>query len=922
MKTPMKLICIILAMALAADLSATAKTLDWPIDATTAGARQFAAYHGETVRFNLQFMGAMTNLAPVCIYYQTNGMGKAEWFEPIPGTVFHPTNDCGAAFYRFFIRCTDPDGINYTANGSLRMLDSPGFEPSAVPLPVRTLDFSKIEVLNPPWGGVDAATVTNIVLDVAPAPGDYAAVSNAAMNAANLVSSSTNALDASLSSRLSHASRAATDYTDSATNGIGQALADVAGEVDGLRFAKLYPDGSVTSPADFTSGIKYDFNDASRTAAVKPFCNTGNADNDNSSLSGRVVIPPFVDAEGGPHVSDDGTRYKVTAVANDNGYDRWPNDGIYAIVAPTTVTSIGDHAFSYCPDLWSVSFPAATSIGKYAFYAGGTLGSISLPAATSIGARAFASCHLLASVSLPAATSIGDLAFWKCSSLESVSLPAATSIGANAFYNCTSLSSVSFPAATSIGRYAFRYCSSLAAVDFGGKARASVPTAASGFDDIPSSCKFVVPDSQYAAWTAASGWSDLVAAGHPFLRHSEWEYARRYELGAVAGLLDVVNVDRVQLSGEAAARGVTFTHSKGDDQNVAIEIGRGAVAAVDEAAANAAPSNTVLRSVSVAIGANAVARANATSSQAIAVGWNAQATGVNAIAIGSGAQHPDETAMTGDATVASGPTSISMGYGAKSTAKNAVQLGQGVNSEADTLKFFDVTVVKDGKVAAGLDTNAVFAAISDSLDPQVIEEFPDGFEAELSVKSHAVTTLAATNNTVGPGYEAYLTPTGSRNFEVYMANTETNRRGLPVSFATDFPGGRILGPWAKRKVKTLPFKVRTIEPVPKTLVLEVETYDDGWDWTPVVAGAYSTNGTTHVEGTNLQFAAFYQVGSGPTNRVLSALYDTLDIYSPDAAEGETIRIFGEDGEEIGSAEIGSAPAIRQGARDGTGGATR
>lgn len=148
----MKTHCTILATALAAALSASAKTFDWPIDAPTAGARQFTAYHGETVRFNLQFRGAMTNLSPRAIYYQTNGMGRAEWFGPVPGTVFHPTNDCGAAFYRFFIRCADPDGVDYTANGSLRLLDSPGFDPATVQLPVQTLDFSKIEVLNPPWG--------------------------------------------------------------------------------------------------------------------------------------------------------------------------------------------------------------------------------------------------------------------------------------------------------------------------------------------------------------------------------------------------------------------------------------------------------------------------------------------------------------------------------------------------------------------------------------------------------------------------------------------------------------------------------------------------------------------------------------------------------------------------------------------------
>ena len=82
---------------------------------------------------------------------------------------------------------------------------------------------------------------------------------------------------------------------------------------DPLLFAQYYPDGSVTSAAEFTSGIKYDAPDAAnRTVTVKPFSNTGNPENDNSSLVGWVVIPPFVDASGNGYISDDdGTRYKV-----------------------------------------------------------------------------------------------------------------------------------------------------------------------------------------------------------------------------------------------------------------------------------------------------------------------------------------------------------------------------------------------------------------------------------------------------------------------------------------------------------------------------------------------------------------------------------------------------------------------------------
>ena len=158
---------------------------------------------------------------------------------------------------------------------------------------------------------------------------------------------------------------------------INAALAGKASksDVDPLLFAQYYPDGSVKSASEFTSGIKYDSPDTTnRTITVKPFCNTGDSDNDNSNLSGRVVIPPFVDAQGNPYISDDGTRYKVVGVSP--GAPEGSNQNLTAIVAPNTVTNIGYYAFGGCSALTSVSLPAATSIGYYAFYGCTSLTSI------------------------------------------------------------------------------------------------------------------------------------------------------------------------------------------------------------------------------------------------------------------------------------------------------------------------------------------------------------------------------------------------------------------------------------------------------------------------------------------------------------------------------------------------------------------
>ena len=223
-------------------------------------------------------------------------------------------------------------------------------------------------------------------------------------------------------------------------------------DVDPLLFAQYYPDGSVKSAAEFTSGIKYDAPDTvNRTITVKPFCNTGDSENDNSSLVGRVVIPPFVDAQGNPYISDDGTRFKVVGVSD--GSVRGGNNNLTEIVAPTTVVSIRAGAFTVCVALTSVSLPATTLIES----------------------DVFSGCNALATVSLPSATAIED----------------------NAFYNCTSLTTV----------------------DFGDTPRSSVPSLGSGaFNNVPTSCKIIVPYTQYDAWIAAENWRDLP---QEFVRHAE-----------------------------------------------------------------------------------------------------------------------------------------------------------------------------------------------------------------------------------------------------------------------------------------------------------------------------------------------------------------------------------------------------------------
>ena len=90
----------------------------------------------------------------------------------------------------------------------------------------------------------------------------------------------------------------------------------------------------------------------------------------------------------------------------------------------TGVTSIGEHAFSNCSGLTSV-----TILGS------GT---------TSIGENAFTGCRGLTSVTIGSGvTSIGDSAFIDCENLTSVTIGSdITSIGSIAFLNCKALTSM------------------------------------------------------------------------------------------------------------------------------------------------------------------------------------------------------------------------------------------------------------------------------------------------------------------------------------------------------------------------------------------------------------------------------------------------------------------------------------------------
>ena len=168
----MKRLLHLAAIVFAAALSGFAKTFDVDISTGKPAASNEAFYHGETIEFRaVRGRSVVTNIEYSCIWYTTNNSssvasGEGGWWKT-DGLVFHPTNDVGAAAYRFFLEGRDEIGRDWHANGLLRLLPSPGFTPNTLPLPVATLDFATITVLNPPWGDTDLTPATNYTDSVA-----------------------------------------------------------------------------------------------------------------------------------------------------------------------------------------------------------------------------------------------------------------------------------------------------------------------------------------------------------------------------------------------------------------------------------------------------------------------------------------------------------------------------------------------------------------------------------------------------------------------------------------------------------------------------------------------------------------------------------------------------------------------------------
>ena len=212
-----------------------------------------------------------------------------------------------------------------------------------------------------------------------------------------------------------------------------------------------------TDPA---TGLEYSFYNGDTTATITGFSAP-------AGFNGALVIPNML---GGVLVG---------------GIDAWTfHTGITSIDIPSSVTDIDTRAFYLCDSLLAINVDEANatykSLDGILYSKNGTeiitcprgkSGSINIPSSvTNIGEYAFSGCAGFSSITIPSSvTSIGNYAFENCVALTSITISnGVRSIGASAFKNCTGLTCINIPSSVTILDGSFDGCTALTAINVDG----------------------------------------------------------------------------------------------------------------------------------------------------------------------------------------------------------------------------------------------------------------------------------------------------------------------------------------------------------------------------------------------------------------------------------------------------------------------
>lgn len=223
--------------------------------------------------------------------------------------------------------------------------------------------------------------------------------------------------------------------------------------------------------SDIGAWCQINFDIPATSGSSNPF---GGSSHRQLYLNGEIISDIIV-PEGVKYIGEHAFSLcrELTSITLPNSLESIGNKAFYYCTGLKSINfseglkHIGDYAFGNCSELTNIYLPdGLENIEKNAFSVCRKLTTIRIPGSiTRLPKSVFVSCNKLTSVQIPkGVTSIGPNAFSSCNSIQTATLPSTlTQIQESAFSECTSLQSVNIPTGvTYIGSDAFYTCSKLA----------------------------------------------------------------------------------------------------------------------------------------------------------------------------------------------------------------------------------------------------------------------------------------------------------------------------------------------------------------------------------------------------------------------------------------------------------------------------